>query len=50
MTERCIHPHIKTWVGPAGNNLWQCAECGLAFAPFDVARETDAERYRWLVR
>ena len=53
MTEECRHAHIKTWVGqddgkPAG--LWACSECGHKFVPLDIAQDTDAERWRWLVK
>jgi hypothetical protein len=53
MTERCSHPHIRTWVGwddsePVG--MWSCAGCGHKFVPLDIAQEADAERLRAALR
>jgi len=53
MTEACQHARIRTWAGqydgkPAG--MWSCADCGHKFVPLDLAQQTDAARWRWLVR
>jgi len=51
--EGCKHLRIQTWIGHHTGKvagLWSCAECGHKFVPLDIAQETDAARWRWLVR
>jgi hypothetical protein len=54
MTEECRHARIRTWIWQDDEGkipgMWSCAECGHKFVPLDLAQETDAERWGWVVK